>query len=192
MCFSAPGIDTVTQSITRFPPSSVLRKRQRRRIPATARQTRKSGEVTIQYARLVQDTSSVSKYHLDVYRMSLRTIIGIAAAIAAVTLAHAQGYPARVVKIVSPFVPGGPGDLLPRAVAAGLSPLFGQPVIVENRPGATTIIAMQAVAKAPPDGYTLVFTSVSSFISVTAYKSLPYDPIPDSPPAPPSFPTPPS
>ncbi len=111
--------------------------------------------------------------------MSLRTIIGIAAAIAAVTLAHAQGYPARVVKIVSPFVPGGPGDLLPRAVAAGLSPLLGQPVIVENRPGATTIIAMQAVAKAPPDG-----------ISVSAYKSLPYDPIGDFAPVALCFTTP--
>ncbi len=77
------------------------------------------------------------------------TIAAIAAAIAAVTLAHAQSYPAKAVKIVSPFAPGGPGDLLPRAVAAGLSPLLGQAVIVENRPGATTIIAMQAVAKAP-------------------------------------------
>ena len=108
-----------------------------------------------------------------------RTIITIAAAVAAVTLVHAQGYPARVVKIVSPFVPGGPGDLLPRAIAAGLSPLLGQPVIVENRPGATTIIAMQAVAKAQPDGYTLIFTSVSSFINVSAYRNLPYDPIGD-------------
>src|SRR6266571_3657172 len=108
-----------------------------------------------------------------------RTLITIAAAIAAATLVHAQSYPARVVKIVSPFAAGGPGDLLPRAIAAGLSPRLGQPVIVENRPGATTIIAMQAVAKAPPDGYTLVFTSVSSFISVSAYKNLPYDPIAD-------------
>src|SRR5213592_499710 len=87
-----------------------------------------------------------------------RTLITIAAAIAAATLAHAQSYPVRVVKIVSPFAACGPGDLLPRAIAAGLSPLLGQPVIVENRPGAATIIAMQAVAKAPPDGYTLIFT----------------------------------
>src|SRR5207248_7549150 len=98
-----------------------------------------------------------------------RAVVMIAAAIAAVTLAYAQGYPSKVVKIVSPFAPGGPGDLLPRAVAAGLAPLLGQPVIVENRPGATTVIAMQAVAKSPPDGYTLVFTSMSSFISVSAY-----------------------
>src|SRR5205809_5048595 len=119
-----------------------------------------------------------------------RTLVTIAAAIAAVTLVHAQSYPARVVKIVSPFVPGGPGDLLPRAVAAGLSPLLGQAVIVENRPGATPIIAMQAVAKAPPDGYTLVFTSVSSFISVSAYKNLPYDPVADFAPVALCFTTP--
>jgi len=120
-----------------------------------------------------------------------RTIITIAAAIAAVTLAHAQGYPAKVVKIVSPFAPGGPGDLLPRAIAAGLSPLLGQPVIVENRPGATTIIAMQAVAKAPPDGYTLIFASVTSLaLNVSAYKNLPYDPVKDFAPVALCFTTP--
>src|SRR5437879_12890232 len=96
----------------------------------------------------------------------------IAAAIAAVTLAHAQSYPAKAVKIVSPFAPGGPGDLLPRAVAAGLAPLLGQAVIVENRPGATPIIAMRAVAKAPPAGYALVFTSVRRLIRVRPRTSL--------------------
>jgi len=109
-----------------------------------------------------------------------RAIVTVATAIAVATLAHAQGYPTKVVKIVSPFAPGGPGDLLARATAVGLSPLLGQPVIVENRPGAATIIAMQAVAKAPPDGYTLIFTSVTSLaINVSAYKSLPYDPVKD-------------
>ncbi len=120
-----------------------------------------------------------------------RAIVTIAAAVATVTPAHAQSYPAKVVKIVSPFVPGGPGDLLPRAVAAGLSPLLGQPVIVENRPGAATIIAMQAVAKAPPDGYTLIFTSVTSLaINVSAYRSLPYDPVRDFAPVALCFTTP--
>src|SRR5258708_12964290 len=119
------------------------------------------------------------------------TTIISAAAIAAATLAHAQGYPARVVKIVSPFAPGGPGDLLPRAIAAGLSPLLGQPVIVENRPGATTIIAMQAVAKGPPDGYTLIFASVTSLaLNVSAYKNLPYDPVKDFAPVALCFTTP--
>jgi tripartite-type tricarboxylate transporter receptor subunit TctC len=120
-----------------------------------------------------------------------RTIIAIIAAIAAVTLAHAQSYPARVVKIISPFVPGGPGDLLPRAIAAGLTPLLGQAVIVENRPGASTIIAMQAVAKSPPDGYTLIFNSVTGLaINVSAYKSLPYDPVRDFAPVALCFTTP--
>jgi tripartite-type tricarboxylate transporter receptor subunit TctC len=109
-----------------------------------------------------------------------RAVIAIVAAAATLTLAHAQSYPAKVVKIVTPFAAGGPGDLLPRAVATGLAPLLGQPVIVENRPGAGTIIGMQAVAKAPPDGYTLIFTSVTSLpIAVSAYKSLPYDPVKD-------------
>jgi tripartite-type tricarboxylate transporter receptor subunit TctC len=120
-----------------------------------------------------------------------RTIITIATAIAAVALAHAQSYPTKVVKIVSPFVPGGPGDLLPRAVAAGLTPLLGQQVIVENRPGAATIIAMQAVAKAPPDGYTLIFASATSLaLNVSAYKNLPYDPVKDFAPVSLCFTTP--
>src|SRR5262245_32445594 len=109
-----------------------------------------------------------------------RAIVIFAAAVATLTftLARAQSYPAKVVKIVSPFAPGGPGDLLPRAIAAGLAPLLGQQVIVENRPGAATSIAMQAVAKAPPDGYTLIFTSVTSLaINLSAYKSIPYDPV---------------
>src|SRR5438876_3037120 len=120
-----------------------------------------------------------------------RAIVTVATAIAVATLAHAQGYPTKVVKIVSPFAPGGPGDLLARATAVGLSPLLGQPVIVENRPGAATIIAMQAVAKAPPDGYTLIFTSVTSLaINVSAHKNLPYDPVKDFAPVALCFTTP--
>src|SRR5207302_7914751 len=88
-----------------------------------------------------------------------RTIITIATAIATVTLAHGQSYPTKVVKIVSPFAAGGMGDLVPREIATGLAQLLGQQVIVENRPGANTIIAMQAVAKSPPASYTLVVIS---------------------------------
>ena len=109
----------------------------------------------------------------------LRSAAALLLAAAAVA-AQAQGYPSKVVRIVTPYAPGGPGDLIPRAIAAGLTPLLGQQVIVDNRPGATTIIAMQAVAKAPPDGYTLIFTSVSSLsINVSTFKSLPYDPVKD-------------
>jgi tripartite-type tricarboxylate transporter receptor subunit TctC len=121
--------------------------------------------------------------------------IGIAAALiaapAAVPVVHAQAYPAKLVRIVTPYVAGGPGDLLPRALAVGLAPLLGQQVIVDNRPGASTIIAMHAVAKSPPDGHTLIFTSVTSLsINVSTFKSLPYDPVKDFAPITKCFTTP--
>jgi tripartite-type tricarboxylate transporter receptor subunit TctC len=95
-------------------------------------------------------------------------------------IAYAQTYPAKPVRIISPYSPGGLGDLLPRAIGAGLTELLGERVIVENRPGASQIIGMQAAAKSPPDGYTLVFGSVTSLaINPSAHKSLPYDPVKD-------------
>jgi tripartite-type tricarboxylate transporter receptor subunit TctC len=113
------------------------------------------------------------------------------ATLAAVTGGIAQPYPDKTVRIVTPFAPGGPGDLLPRALAAGLAPLLGQQVIVENRPGASTIIGMQAVAKSPPDGYTLGFASVTSLaINVSTFRSLPYDPLKDFAPVALCFTTP--
>jgi tripartite-type tricarboxylate transporter receptor subunit TctC len=118
------------------------------------------------------------KCYVSLNRAFAAVALGVAVAFAGA--ARAESYPAKVVKIVTPFAGGGPGDVLPRAVAAGLTPLLGQQVIVENRPGAATIIAMQAVAKSPPDGYTLIFTSVTSLaINVSAYKNLPYDPLKD-------------
>ncbi|MEN3354236.1 MAG: hypothetical protein V7640_2394 [Betaproteobacteria bacterium] len=104
----------------------------------------------------------------------------VLAAIATVFPARAQTYPVKPVRIISPYSPGGLGDLLPRAVAMGLTESLGKQVIVENRPGASQIIGMQAAANAPPDGYTLVFGSVTSLaINPTAHKNLPYDPIKD-------------
>src|SRR5262245_27678978 len=109
-----------------------------------------------------------------------RAILVAAAVFCAAPSSQAQTYPAKVVRIVTPFAPGGPGDLMPRALAAGLTEQLGQPVIVENRPGGSTFIGMQLVAKAPPDGYTLLFTSQTSLaINVSAFKSLPYDPLRD-------------
>lgn len=103
-----------------------------------------------------------------------------AAALAAVAGAHAQTFPAKPVRIISPYAPGGLGDLVPRAIAAGLTDALGQQVIVENRPGASQVIGMQAVAKSPADGYTLGYGSVTSLaINVSARSSLPYDPLKD-------------
>jgi tripartite-type tricarboxylate transporter receptor subunit TctC len=111
---------------------------------------------------------------------SLITLCAVLALICASLAAHAQSYPVKPVRIISPYPPGGLGDLLPRAVAAGLTETLGQQVIVENRPGASQIIGMQAAAKSPPDGYTLVFGSVTSLaINPSVQTSLPYDPVKD-------------
>src|SRR4051812_31232768 len=94
--------------------------------------------------------------------------------------ASAQTYPVKPVRIISPYSPGGLGDLLPRAVAVGLSESLAQQFIVDNRAGASQIIGMQTAAKSPPDGYTLVFGSVTSLaINPSVQKALPYDPIKD-------------
>ncbi|MCA3124788.1 MAG: tripartite tricarboxylate transporter substrate binding protein, partial [Rhodocyclaceae bacterium] len=90
----------------------------------------------------------------------------------------AAAFPAKPLRIVSPYSPGGLGDSFPRAVATGLAESLGQPVIVENRPGASQAIGMQVAAKAPPDGYTMVFGSVTSLaINPAVSKELPYDPV---------------
>ena len=107
-------------------------------------------------------------------------LVGALALISVAALSHAQSYPVKPVRIISPYAPGGLGDLLPRAIATGLTELLGQPVIVDNRPGASMVIGTQAAAKSPADGYTLVFGSVTSLaINVSANRSLPYDPVKD-------------
>jgi tripartite-type tricarboxylate transporter receptor subunit TctC len=88
----------------------------------------------------------------------------------------AQGYPAKTVRIVVPYTPGGPADLLARGLAQKLGEEWGQPVIVDNRPGANEIIAAELVAKAPPDGYTLLLASDAVFsLNTYLYSKLPYD-----------------
>ena len=105
-------------------------------------------------------------------------IAGVAACLA--PLAQAQNYPVKPVRIISPYSPGGLGDLVPRAIATGLSEALGQQVLVENRPGASQAIGMQAAAKSPADGYTLVYGSVTSLaINPAVTRDLPYDPIRD-------------
>lgn len=91
--------------------------------------------------------------------------------------ALAQPFPSKPVRIVVPWTPGGVTDVLTRAVAQYMSEPLGQQVVVENRPGAGGTIGIAAVAKAAPDGYTLVMTDVPSHaISASLYSKLPYDP----------------
>jgi tripartite-type tricarboxylate transporter receptor subunit TctC len=90
-------------------------------------------------------------------------------------VAHAQGYPNRAVRIVVPVPPGGTSDILARTIGARLSDSLGQPVVVENRPGAGGNIAAEHVAKSAPDGYTLIMGTSSLAISQSLYRKLNYD-----------------
>jgi len=97
--------------------------------------------------------------------------------------AQAQKYPDRPVKVIVPYTPGGGTDTVARALAQKLSEQWGQPVVVENRPGAGTSLGADAVAKSPRDGYTLLFSDSASFvINPHIYAKLPFDPLKDMAP----------
>jgi len=93
------------------------------------------------------------------------------------TPAFAQSYPTRPIRMITPFTPGSPVDVVARLVAQHLSTRLGQNVVVDNRPGAGTTIGMKAAALAEPDGYTLLFQSSSLVVAPAMYKNLDYDPL---------------
>ena len=95
------------------------------------------------------------------------------------SVAQAQEYPSRPVKVIVPFSPGGAVDGPMRVIAQELSKRLGQQVVVENKPGAGATIGTEMVAKAAPDGYTLLLASQTNAISASLYKTLSYDPIED-------------
>jgi tripartite-type tricarboxylate transporter receptor subunit TctC len=114
-------------------------------------------------------------------QLSRRRLLGILPSLAALrgTLAHAQqaaGYPTRPVAFIVPFAPGGGTDTLARLLGSKLQEAFGQPFVVQNRPGEGTVIATNFVAKSAPDGYTIMMAVSTLAINVTLYKQLPYDP----------------
>lgn len=94
-------------------------------------------------------------------------------------LAHAQSYPAKPVRIVVGFTPGGGVDINARILAPKLSEALGQQVLVDNRPGAGTNIANEHVAKSPPDGYTLLMNTAALAINMSLYKKVNFDAIKD-------------
>src|SRR5262249_16737937 len=111
--------------------------------------------------------------------MTMRALIGLAFLLlgiaAAERCAAAADYPARPVRVIIPFSPGGAPDVLLRIVAQKLSEEWGQNVVVENRPGGNTLIGTVAVTKAPPDGYTLLLAADQTFVlNPLLYASLPY------------------
>ena len=93
--------------------------------------------------------------------------------------AAAQGYPERPVRIVVGFPPGGSSDTVARVVAQQLSPLLGQPVVVENKPGAGGVIGTDTVAKAAPDGYTLLLATAGHSTAAAMMQKLPFDAVKD-------------
>jgi len=109
-----------------------------------------------------------------------RALCMLALATAAIA-ASAQAFPTRPIKIIVPFGAGGVADITARVLAQKMSetPTLGQQVIVENRPSAGGIVASDAVAKADPDGYTLLLVSNGNAVSATLFKSLPYDTVND-------------
>ena len=93
--------------------------------------------------------------------------------------AFGQAYPDRPVRLIVGFPPGGSSDTVARVVAQSLSPLLGQPVVVENRPGAGGVIGSDLVAKAPPDGYTLLLATAGHSTAAAMMAKLPFDAVRD-------------
>ena len=115
--------------------------------------------------------------------MTLKRLTVTALAAAALALstatASAQTWPSKPIKIVVPATPGGAIDVIARVVGEKLTTSLGQPVLVENKPGAANNLGTDFVAKSPPDGYTLVIIASSHATNKHLYKTLPYDPVKD-------------
>jgi tripartite-type tricarboxylate transporter receptor subunit TctC len=115
------------------------------------------------------------RWHL--WRRGIATALGLAAMLAAWPAAQAQDYPSRAVKIIVPFPAGGTADVMPRIFSDWLAKKWGQPVVIENRTGAAGNIGAEAVAKAEPDGYTLLAAPPPPLvINHNLYPRLGYDP----------------
>ena len=112
-----------------------------------------------------------------------RLVLGACASVATLTplLARSQttAWPQRPVRMLVPFPPGGGADFVARLVAQGLSDRWGQTVVIDNRPGASTMIAHEAVAKAAPDGYTLVLAVTNHTSNPALFGKIPYDTVKD-------------
>jgi tripartite-type tricarboxylate transporter receptor subunit TctC len=103
----------------------------------------------------------------------------VIALISVCMLSHAQlsmaSFPDKALRLIAPFAPGGGTDQMARALGAGLSKVLGQTVVIENKPGAGTVIGMDLVARSAPDGYTLVLATFAHAVNSTLQSKLPYD-----------------
>ena len=111
-----------------------------------------------------------------------RRMIALAAgaiSLRTIPVAQAQAWPNRFVRVVVPLAPGGPTDLAARLIAEPLSKIWGQQVVIENKPGAGGNLAAELVARSDPDGYTILFATSSLAVNQSLYRTLAYDPIAD-------------
>ena len=108
-----------------------------------------------------------------------QSVVGLLLAGLLAVPAAAQGFPAKPVRLVVPNAPGGAADLTARAVGQRLGEALGQPVVIDNKPGAGGVAAGEAVAKAAPDGHTLLLISSGTAVSASLFKSLPFDTVKD-------------
>src|SRR5689334_19940038 len=113
------------------------------------------------------------------YITAMRKMIAAVALLISAT-AHAQSYPSKPIHLIVPFPPGGGNDTVARAIAQQVGPDLGQPLVIDNRPGAGGSVGAELAAKAPPDGYTLFLAGVGSHaVNPNLHRKLPYDPIKD-------------
>ena len=114
-------------------------------------------------------------------RLRLPALLCAAAQLAssAALAAGEPRYPAKAVRIVVPYAPGGGTDVQARVIGAKLSEAWGQPVIIDNRPGGGTVIGTELVARAPADGYVLLIGTPTHVVNATLYPKLPFDPLRD-------------
>jgi tripartite-type tricarboxylate transporter receptor subunit TctC len=110
--------------------------------------------------------------------LKLKKILALLALVA--TSALAQTYPTKPIHLIVPFPPGGASDLTARTLGQKMSEGLGQPVVIDNKPGANGVVGIDVAAKAPPDGYTLLLTDRGSLtVNPWLYQKLPYDPVKD-------------
>jgi hypothetical protein len=110
---------------------------------------------------------------MNLARRGFLYLLGCGAALPTLSpIARAQAYPSHPVRLIVGFTPGGPTDIFARLIGQWLSERFGQPFVVENRPGAGSTIGIEAVVNAPPDGYTLAVISTSAAVSASFYQHL--------------------
>jgi len=112
-------------------------------------------------------------------RRKLPRLLPLAAALLIAVPAAAQNYPTRPVRVIVPFAAGGNTDITARAIGVRLSEVFGQQIVVENRPGGATNIGTELVAKAPPDGYTILMGGATNAINMSTQAKPPYDTVRD-------------